>query len=274
MENLRRVVAASGVWGAAIGGVAGFSATASAQWADRVVEYVEGAGVPPGYNNPAVALGEPTRFTGEGMFPSVVSPFSGAWLDDEVVTIGEGGRLVVAFDEPIRNNPLNPFGIDLLVFGNSFYTLDSGGLAGPPLTEGGIIEVSPDGDRWTRIDGVEADGVFPSLGYRDITDPFQSEPGRVLTDFTVPVDPSFDAVGLSLSEIIAGYNGSGGGAGVDIGAYGLDEISFVRISNPLGSGVTPEIDGFSRVTAVPAPATVALLGAGTFLARRRRATFR
>ena len=274
MDNWRRAAAAGGVWGAVIGAIAGVSAPASAQWADRLVEYVEGAGVPPGYNNPLVALGEPTRFTGEGMFPSVVSPFSAPWLTDEVVTVGEGGRLVVAFDQPVRNNPLNPFGVDLLVFGNAFYLLEAGGVAGPAVTEGGLIEVSPDGMAWTLIDGVEADGIFPSLGYLDITDPFQGEPGSVLSDFTRPVDPSFDATGLTLSEIIAGYDGSGGGVGVDIGAFGLEEVSFVRITNPLGSGLLPEIDGFARVTPVPAPATVALLGAGAFLARRRRAAAR
>lgn len=247
---------------------------ASAQWASRVVEYVEGTGVPPGYNNPQAALGEPTRFTGVGSFPSVVSPFGGPYLEDEVVTIGEGGRLVVELGQAVRNDPLNPFGVDLLVFGNTFHLLGTGGVAGPAQTEGGRIEVSPDGMAWTLIDGVEADGVFATLGYQDMTDPFQTEPGSVLTDFTRPVDPSFDATGHTLSEIIAAYDGSGGGAGVDIGAFGLDEVRFVRITNPVGSGVTPDIDGFSRVTPVPAPATVALLGAGAFLARRRRATVR
>lgn len=258
----------------AIGAAGAATGAASAQFATGVVEYVPGVGVPPGYDNPAVALGEPTRFTGEGVFPSVVSPFSGAWKEDEVLTVGEGGHLIVSFDQPIRNDPRNPFGVDLLVFGNTFYTLESGGVAGPPLSEGGVIEVSPDGMVWTLIDGIEADGIYPSLGYLDITDPFQGEPGRVLSDFTRPVDPSFDATGLTLSEVIAAYDGSGGGAGVDIGAFGLEEINFVRISNPAGSGLLPEIDGFARVTPVPAPATVALLGAGAFLARRRRAAVR
>lgn len=275
-ENQCAVVAAGGKLVGTVGAIIAIGAlptVASAQWASRVVEYVEGVGVPPGYNNPQVALGEPTRFTGVGSFPSVVSPFSSPYLESEVVTIGEGGRLVVELEQTVRNDPLNPFGIDLLVFGNSFYLLESG-VAGSALTEGGLIEVSPDGRAWTLIDGVEADGIHPSLGYLDITDPFQSEPGSVLSDFTRPVDPSFDATGLTLSEIIAAYDGSGGGVGVDIGAFGLDEVNFVRISSPLGSGMTPEIDGFSRVTPVPAPATVALLGAGAFLARRRRAAVR
>ncbi|MFG0286106.1 MAG: hypothetical protein ACF8R7_16940 [Phycisphaerales bacterium JB039] len=269
MENLRRVAAAAAV------GAIGASALAGDPWANRVVEYVEGAGVPPGYNDPATAIGSPERFTGEGAFPSVVSPFGGPYGADEIVTIGEGGRLVVAFDEPVRNDPLNPFGVDLLIFGNSFYAYETGGLAGPASTEGGIIEVSPDGMNWTLIDGVEADGVYPTLGYLDITDPFQTTPGSVLSDFTRPVDPSFDATGLSLSEIIAGYDGSGGGAGIDIGLFGLDAISFVRITNPAGSGLTPEIDAFADVAPVPAPATVvALLGAGAFCTRRWRAPSR
>ena len=56
-----------------------------------------------------------------------------------------------------------------------------------------------------------------------------------------------DFSGLTYAQVLEIYNGSGGGAGVDIGSLGLSEISFVRITNPVGSGVTPEIDGFADV---------------------------
>ena len=41
------------------------------------------------------ALGEPERSTGDGLFPSVVSPFSPPFLRTELVSIGEGGQLTL-----------------------------------------------------------------------------------------------------------------------------------------------------------------------------------
>ena len=36
---------------------------------------------------------------------------------------------------------------------------------------------------------------------------------------------------------IAGYNGSGGGAGIDLASVGLSSINFVRISTPIRQGI-------------------------------------
>jgi len=245
-------------------------------WADRVVAFDQGTGASPDYADPAAALGSPERFTGEGVFPSSVTPFNAPFGADELVSLGEGGFLTLAFDEAVTDDPLNPYGIDLLIFGNAFFgaTGDfSDPVAGGLFTEGGVLELSANGIDWVTVQGVDADGGFPTLGFRDETTPFGSEsPGSITTDFTRPVDPNFDATGLTLSEIIAGYDGSGGGLGIDIGALGLSAISYVRISNPVGSGLTPEIDAIADVSAIPTPgAGVALLltlAAGT--SRRRR----
>lgn len=252
-------------------------------WADRVEDYVPGAGIGKDWvtgnyiDNPLMALGQPTRYTGDvATFGGPTSPFSSAYRDHEVVTLGAGGSLTLRFDEPVVDHPLNPFGIDLIVFGNSFYTLlgafGPDGVASSAFPdEGGQIEVSANGVDYVSVSG-SADRPFPTVGYLDVVDPSTSVAGTVLSDFTKPVDPSFDPTGLNTAQIIAGYNGSGGGFGVDLAPTGLAAISYIRFTNPVGSLTTPEIDAVADVAAVPEPATlgmVAVAAAGIFLRRRR-----
>lgn len=263
---------------AALSAAAGLAPSAAAgPFASSVVDYTPGSNPGAGFTDPSTALGEPTRVTSPGSpFGGAVTGFQTPFGADEVVSIGEGGSLTVAFDEPVTDDAANPFGIDLLVFGNAFYfdTDFPNGVAGGIGSEGGVISVSADGVNFVTVPGVDADGRFPTMGFRDPSAPFTTDTGGPATgtipsDFRKPVDPSFDPIGKTLAEIVAGYNGSGGGAGVDIGALGLSEISFVRIENPAGSGVTPEIDGFADV---PAPGAAGALGLGGLaLLRRRRA---
>jgi hypothetical protein len=217
----------------------------------------------------------PTRVTGElGGFAGSVTPFAAAYESDELVSIGRGGSLTVRFDEPVRDDAMNPFGVDLLVFGNSFFFDPSFNPVASQLWQpGGAIEVSTDGMDWRTVPVVQPDGAFPTLGYSDETNPFGGAAGSVLSDFTKPVNPAFSWSGKNLTEIIAGYEGSGGGAGVDIGSLGLSEISFVRISLAADATVGKiEIDALSDVTAVPTPAAGVLLigGMGALASRRRR----
>ncbi len=248
-----------------------FGAAAADPWADAVVSYEAGAGVSADFSDPAAALGSPTRFTSPSSpFGGPTTPFQSAFGADELVSIGEGGHLTVRFDNVIRNSASNPFGIDLLIFGNAFY-FDAdfpNGVAGGFAGEGGTVEVSKNGVDWFLVPDAGADSGFPTLGFSDVTEPFPTAAGSVETDFTKPVDPSFDPTGLSLSAIIAGYDGSGGGLGIDIGALGLDFVRYVRVSNPLGSGFSPEIDGFADV--VPTPGTAAVLGLSLGACVRRR----
>lgn len=243
-------------------------------YADSVVDFDLGTGGSSGFTDPTAVLGEPTRFTAPtSPFGGAVTPFNPPFGADEILSLGEGGFITVAFDDPINDDAANPFGIDLLVFGNALFTLQSGGVAGVVANEGGIIEVSANGTEFFTINGVDADGLFPTNGYNDSTEAFPSEAGDEPSDFTKPVDPSFNASGKTLAEILAGYDGSGGGAGVDISSTGLSSISYVRISNPVGAGVNPEIDAFADV--VPEPTTLVLLTAGfvAVTARRRGQTF-
>ncbi|MEM8875425.1 MAG: hypothetical protein AAGD32_14345, partial [Planctomycetota bacterium] len=232
--------------------------SAHAQFADSVVEFIPGSNVG-AFDDPSSALGEPSRLTDSG---GATTPFFAAADPSRLVTVGEGGSLTIAFASPVVDNPASvQFGIDFLVFGNAFFFDDFSSPQGTPedpvatgvFAEGGSVEVSADGVNFFPLSGV-ADGSFPTLGFTDPDpvldigfDGLDLPVGTTPTDFTIAVDPSLDPIGLSASELIAAYDGSGGGAGFDFSSTGLSSIQFVRITNPVGSGVTPEIDGFADV---------------------------
>lgn len=208
-----------------------------------------------------------------GDYQSAVTPFNAPHETSHIVGVGRGGSLVVRFNEPVTNDAANPFGIDLLIFGNSFYADAQWptGISAGLFTGGGTVEVSADGNDWRVINGVQADGAFPTLAFNDLTDPYSHNPGAVMSNFTRPVNPAFSVPdGMTFAEISAGYAGSGGGSGVDIGSVGLNEIQFVRISNPIDGNSVSQIDAFSDVAAVPAPSPLGVFGTLTIFAWRRR----
>lgn len=241
-----------------------FDARADSPFASAVVSYTPGTGAVAGFTNPAVALGSPERFTGEGLFPQAVTPFQPAYRPNEVVSIGVGGQLTLAFDHDVLDDPRNPFGIDLIVFGNSFFTDSSFGLGvvAGLASEGGTISVSADGTTWVVAKGLAADGLFPTLGYLDAP-PFSTVPGSVPSDFLRPVDPAYtlaSCVGLPYESLVELYDGSGGGTGIDLARLGLDRARFVRITGPASIGSSPEIDAVADVA--PAAVTGDLDGDG------------
>jgi hypothetical protein len=227
------------------------SGSAADPWADEVIAFDLGVGGAPGFHNPLTVLGEPERFTGEGFFPSVVSPFSGPYMPDELLSLGAGGWIILRFDEPIEDHPENPFGIDFLIFGNAAFidgAYPEGVVAGLFSDDGGAVEGSADGVEWFPLAGI-ADGLFPTVGYLD-AGPFDALPGEVLSDFTKPVDPALTLealLGLDHWAVLELYSGSGGGAGFDLAQTGLASISFVRVSVARESRVNVEIDALSDV---------------------------
>lgn len=226
------------------------SAAASDGFATSVVAYAPGSSPAPGYANPASALGPPSAFTASPWDGGVVSPFQPAWLPSQVVSIGAGGWLVVELDQPATDDPRNPYGIDLIVFGNSFFTDVSGGAGtcGSLAADGGIVDVSADGVTWCTAPGIAADGLFPTLGYIDAA-PFDAMPGAVPADPRRPVNPAHAATvvaGATWLEVIAAYDGSAGGAGIDLAGTGCASARFVRIRVPAPPHAHVEIDAVSR----------------------------
>lgn len=258
------------------------SSVLATPFATSVVSYDAGANAAPGYTTAANALGSAERFTGEGVFPSGVTPFNPAFGSDELVSVGSGGHLTLGFDQAITNSASHAFGIDLIVFSNSGFidtswtdadpNNDGSGLVGnTPMLFGvggeATIEVSSDGIAWHTA-AVTALDLFPTLGYSDFTDATPFAPGSVESDFTKAIDPSLvlsDFAGMSFSDIAALYNGSGGGVGIDISSTGLASASFVRFVN--NSGEAFEIDA---VSVVPTPSTLALLSLSLCVSSRRK----
>jgi hypothetical protein len=223
-------------------------------FADTVLSYTPGAGAAPGYTNPAVALGSPERLTGEIFgFTTVVTAFNPPFAPDEIVSIGAGGQLTVAFNTPVTDHPNNLYGVDLLVFGNTGFSdaaYPKGIVDGVFGNDGGIIQVSADGKDWRTIAALQADGPWPTIGFVD-SNPYDETPGMIATDFTRPVDPSLTLnhfLGLTNSHVVAKYRGAGGGVGIDIASVGLSQISYVRIINPPDATENIEIDAFSDVS--------------------------
>jgi hypothetical protein len=257
-----------------LGEVAGFTG------AVEVIEYSPGALSGGTYTNPQTALGWPERFTGEGAFPGVVSPFNPPFLPSEIVSIGEGGHLTLRLGESASDDAAHLYGVDLLIFGNAAF-IDAdfpNGATGNPATlfgaDGGMVEVSADGVTFHTVVGALADGLFPTLGYLD-SGPFDSQPGQVPSDFTRPVNPALrlnELSGLSYAQLLAAYDGSGGGAPLDLALAGVSSAQYVRISvpddgNPNVNAPPIEVDA---VTVVPEPAGATFLLLASFATCRRR----
>lgn len=283
-------------------GVSALGAVASATpFATSVVGYGGITSNAP-YNDPNAVLGSPATdfFDPWGMWSGgsndrivkLVEPAYNVDADGNplIVTLENGAWITVAFDNPIENDPLNPYGIDFLVFGNSFYvgSNTAGGyindatnmndviLTGGLFAEQVTVAVSQDGFTWYEYtNGPYGDTAFPTNGY--LWDPVNAQWTNTVSDFTLPVDPSVAALigagGLTAADALALYNGSGGGTGFDLDVFGLDWIQYIRVT---GNGWGGEIDAFADVAAVqpvvPEPATLSLLalGLGGLGALRRR----
>ena len=255
-------------------GLALASVTANAfPFARSSLSYNPGTGAAAGYGNTLSALGRPATVT-PGEFGGPVDPFNPPYLPPQLLSIGAGGSVVIGFDSPVRNSPLNPFGLDFIVFGNAGFVITNGNYTGGGITDGSTFG----GDfRQTRI-SVSADNqtfytLDPSLVPADLLPTFG------IGDFSQPVDPALaasDFAGLGLDGIRSRYGSSGGGSGFDIGwardasgnPVNLEEINYIRFD--VLSGHT-EIDAIS---VVPEPSVLQLgmaaLGIGSVALWRSR----
>jgi prepilin-type N-terminal cleavage/methylation domain-containing protein/prepilin-type processing-associated H-X9-DG protein len=236
-------------------------------WADVVLDRVT-INSNPGFDTPAKTLGPPS---GGGMF---------APNNTSLHSVGTpGSNLVLKFNTPVTDDPLNPMGLDCIVYGNGPWI---GGDPQRRWQEPGLIEISRDvngnglaDDPWYVIPGsrgytravLSGGGIaqpVPALagpvlnpaapgpvqadwGYADLS-PVQRE---CRDNFLRPDDPK--AVGLT--------PGSGGGDAFDIAwavddngqPAGLGTFDFIRISAFIDStagafgAITPEIDAVADV---------------------------
>lgn len=244
---------------------------AAAQYAVQVVSYNQGT-------NPAIdfetnlpqnlsqaALGEPTRLNG-GDFPAVVSPFDPPFRRSDIVSIGEGGQLTLRLSNyalPLAASPQIGIFSNVGIIDTSYPT----GQAGSPATTFGFdsakVEVSPDGASWISLGKIAFD--IPTNGYTDLTDPYATAPGSVLSDFQQPFTGSLsDFSGLKYSnggsDILGLLAGSGGGKWLDLTGTGLPKVGFIRFSvaddGNASTKLNFELDGVSISHAALGTATV------------------
>ncbi len=234
------------------------AAAVSSNWfASRVVSYTPGTGAAPGHRVPEAALGEPDRMTGLAGSLETITPFQPAFMPNQIVSIGAGGSLVLELGEDATDDPLHPFGIDLIVYGNAFFAdmVSPTGVPSYCATEGGEVDVSTDGLVWVNIPNCVADGPLPTMAWTD-AGPYDQEPGTLPTNFLQAVDPLLTeetAFGLSYVELILAYNGGAGGTGIDLASVNMTSARLVRIRHRVGAVGSPEIDGVAVVPPQPNP---------------------
>ncbi len=169
IRQIAKQVAAAAVWLLAAAGPASAAYTYSpTDFAVELVAYEPGTAA--AFVTPTTALGRPTVDSlGDGWFinpaePAPIVPFYPAWRDTELVRIGHEGHLIVQFEKPVEDHPDNPFGLDLIVFGNAFQTYDATNgwvnrdpddvtslSPGSGSVEPGTVSVSQDGQVWYAI---------------------------------------------------------------------------------------------------------------------------
>lgn len=174
----------------------------------------------PNYSEPNAALGWPAG--GDPNAPD----------NSSLVTLGGfGGRITLAFDRTVWDDPANPFGLDAIVYGNAFW------VSGDPerkWTEAAVLEISRD----LNFNGIADDAwyVIPGSHINTPGFPAQYEVQTWDDDVNDPTHPPPDA-----SWIPPGY----GGVWTSEGYHLPPEIfeSFVT-QNP-GSGGAEGVFGYA-----------------------------
>jgi hypothetical protein len=252
----------------ALAGLFVLSATARAQFADSVLSYQSGTGFAAGFTNATAALGAPALGSG-------VTPFAPPFSKTQLVSIGAGGEITLQMDSPILNTPANPYGLDFIIFANSFF-IQNGGSGQTATTSGSLffhtvsatIQVSADDVNWYTLNPALAPQPgewFPTYGG-----------GNPLLPVNPALMTSSDFAGLTLAQVESLYNGSAGGTGYSLSwaqdgsgnSVDLTSADYVRIE--VASGVLD----MDAVSAVPEPATgtLVLAGAGLLWFRFKKTT--
>lgn len=237
----------------AFAGVLVLATSAHGQFADSVVSYDSGTGFAAGFTNSSAALGAPA-------LGASVTPFAPPFSKSQIVSIGTNGSLTLHMSVPIEHKPADPYGVDFVVFGNSFFVSSGGNVSGVFSSSVSTrVEVSADDITWYTLNPALA----PTIGILFPTD------GN--GNAQIPVNPSLTLSSLT-SQNLAGirslYNGSAGGAGYDLAwaqdsggnSVDLPEADYVRID--VLSGRT-QVDA---VAVIPEPAAWELGIMGLILA--------
>ena len=250
------------------------ASTSSTSFASRIVCFsgTFGTGSGPAYSHPEALLGKPAVRIKDGAGKtSRVKMVEPAWIlgpDGEplITSIDDGASITVAFDHDVEDDPDNPYGIDLLVYGNPFFTakpesgcmfddttdMSTAHLTGGTWCERVMVSVSPDGVDWyTYENGPYGDTLFPTQAHKwDVDRKCWLDEEMA---WTQPVDPDLtlaNFAGKTVEEAMLMYRGSAGGTGFDLKVSGFSSIRYVRVNGWPGDKDGAEIDAFSDVTPI------------------------
>jgi len=201
------------------------------------------------YTDPAAILGPPTltfvdsEDGGGTNRSSIVDPPYNVAPNgsDVIVAITNGGEITVRMGRKVYHNPNNPYGVDLIVFANSFFSpptatgiisdstdLDEITLAGGTNGHSATISVSPDGTNWYAFDNTPH--LYPQNAYR-WDSPNHSWTEEQLNP-TKPLNPSIyttDLEGQTAAAVLDQFDGSAGGTGYNLQSSGFPWIQYVRV---------------------------------------------
>jgi hypothetical protein len=238
------------------------SASAQDTYADSVVSYIPGMGISSYYTNASAALGAPDPTA------SIIAP---AYGTTNIVGVGVGGELTVAFSVPITNNAVaHADGMDFTIFGNEFFILSESTISGIYDHAGLTVWVSQDDENFYQLIAPESlsygvDELYPTDGRGNACLPIS--PLLSLTNFT----------GDTAAQALSLYDGSAGGTSYSISwaentngsPEDLLSVSYVKVEGGTNYGY---VDAISRVENVPEPSELALLfiGVGIMLCYRKR----
>ena len=271
---------------------------AYSDFATEVVDYQGELGSSP-YDDPYSVLGKPATVCKNGgpfsppdpnfRVKLVESAYNTDANDQKVViriypkefSTDPNNYIVVKFDHKVVDYPGNLFGIDFIVFGNSFFegveadvndntNMNSYRLSGSMDTGKIRVSVAQDvnGPWYSFEGGPYGDKLFPTQAYFWDRDNAQWSDEEM--DFTKPVDPNLtpdDFANMFAADAIDLYDGSGGGTGFDLQNLtnynaltaepnnGYRWIQYVRLAggNEETEDIGGEIDAVSDVAACGDP---------------------
>ena len=233
--------------------------------------------------DPSAALGKPTGLVTDPYVDDViVSPFNPAANPDQIVSVGEGGRLALR----LENYAVVGAGAEIGLFTNvglADQDWPNGLAGGTPVptfgADGVAVEVSADGLVWSPMGSITPD--VPTNAWTDASGPYLTcTAGLTEADCSAPFTGSLaDFADKTYAEIKTLLGGSAGGYWLDLSSTGLSQVGYIRFivadDGDPNTDLSFELDAVSVASghmggAVPEPCSLGLLAlAGACLPRRR-----
>jgi hypothetical protein len=212
-------------------------------------------------NDPTAILGRPTLEFIEGVDTNqtslIDSPYNVAPNGSNVIA-KILGNVVVDLGRKVYDDPYNPYGVDFIVYGNSFLTANGADLNSAIVYsyEGSdlyghatSVAVSQDGTNWYTYANTPKPFPDNAFLWDNANDAWTSEQ----LNPTKPLNPFIytnNFVGQPASSCLDLFGGAAGGTGYDLKESGLPWIQYVRLAPSAGTGNYAVIDAVAAVNPV------------------------